>query len=195
MVDYLEPTAEEAQGDIYDGAPLLDLRVWPLTAIRPRTFSGNRHALIDYPATGEPPPGGFKWEYPGGEGEIVLARGLVGRAIVLTHECDIENLERFRVIAMIRPISVLDATLHLKLFSYEMGAAFPLTAQDAAPPRMPLAFVDFRRLTVISPEVLKECKKVACVCDQVRKALATHFSDFLFRRIVDAADPSVEAPV
>ena len=191
MPDYLAPGDEDAQGDIYDGAPLVDVRVWPMVALR-RYKEVKGHVLMSaHAATGPPPRDGFNWASPAGE--EVVAHGLIRRAILISHDCEIENDDRYRLIAMVRPLADIAPEVHASILAFEHAAAFPLVAQDQ-PAEMPLSFVDFRHITVVRPAILERCRKIASLPEQTREALAEHYWQFLFRRIVPGFSPKSEEP-
>ena len=133
---------------------------------------------------GEPPRNpGFHWSVPEG-GELIHATAYLDRAIVLTHDCEIENEPRHRTIAMVRPIEVFSRDLRPKIDNLENHAAFALPAdRDFG---IPHSWVDLRRVTVVRPQVLEASGKIGRLNEEGRKALAEHFWDYLFRPIKDA---------
>lgn len=181
---YLPPIGDEIlQGDILDGVPAAFVRPGPTRVIRMGKTKGD-YQFVTVHTEANPPHDGMKLSMESG-GDDVIVHGYLERAMLLTHECEIENDDRARTVAMIRPISHLDAETAEKLFSDDPDALytrFPLPAQ-ADEPMMERSFVDFMRLTTVHPKVLEECRRVASVPDEVRHAVATAFYEFLFRRL------------
>lgn len=128
------------------------------------------------------PDGGFRWSIAKG-GELVHARVYMGMAILLTHDCEIENDHPpgHRTLAMVRPITEIGEVDRPPILGLRKYSAFPLPPQ-AAPPAMALSFVDFRRLTTVRPGVLENSIRHGTLSEAMRRGLAEHFWDFLFRR-------------
>jgi hypothetical protein len=176
---------EILQGDIFEEVPQLFLRP-PLLALRRVTLAGGREAFGFYPfpppaddapggPSGRVPPGG---PFHFGTGEQTSAFCQVTRAIILNHDCDIENEPDHRLVALVRPLSPVPAEhqeiiRHNQNFNY-----FYLPAEDG----LPEAYVDFRRLTSLSPDFLPVEKRIAALAVESVKALQAQFFRFLTRR-------------
>ncbi len=188
---YVPPGVEFAQGDIFEDCPSLEIRERPVLVARkwPNKTLGQpplpvyREHHEDQDET-HWPRGGFRWSLEEGGGEAVLARGYKARAVLLTHECEIENDPEFRVLAMIRPLSAIDADHQEEVVGLHVWPYFPLSPQDE-PPVMGPSFVDFRRLTTVHVDALRMADRFASLNDFVREALARRFQAFLFRRVVE----------
>lgn len=135
---------------------------------------------------GPGPKGGFKWQMHEGGEPALLVHSHMGLAMVISHDCEIENDPNARTLAMIRPLGELDDSAQRALFSGRKEdvryAIFPLEAQDAEP-RMERAFVDFRRLTTVRPAVLEASTRIASASDELRNAVAQSYRQYLFRRL------------
>ena len=186
---YLPPKVEISQGDIYLDAPSVSVRARPLQVARHFQKKGGRDIPVIHTEGESPPRTGFRFALDeGGEAET-LVHGFLGMAIVLSHDCEIENDPNVRTIAMIRPVAHLEAEAQEALFSGDPGrvqyAYFPLEAQEE-PPTVERCFVDFRRLTTVRPEVLEQTERVASLSDELRHAVARAFYLYLFRRVTEA---------
>lgn len=182
---YLSPIGDEIlQGDILDDVPSVFVRLGPLRVARPYKDLGH-HLLWSIHTDANPPKDGMKLSMDL-EGEEVVVHGYRGLAMLLTHECEIDNDDRARTVAMIRPASQLNPRTVEELFSGSIDEAyysrFPLEAQEDEP-RMARSFVDFMRLTTVDPKVLADCPRVASLPDELKHAVAARFKDFLFRRV------------
>jgi hypothetical protein len=180
---YVEATSELLQGDVYLKVPSIDLPGRPVAVARPYRPTGDRPLHAVHTEDGLEPQGGFKWRTDQG-GEKVIARGFMGMAVVLTHDCEIENDPDHRLVAMIRSITDIQEAHRASIMAGDNWAAFPLRAQSEAP-AMTDSFVDFRRITSIRPEVLLDADRYARLAPLVLDAMRTRFWYFLNRRIVE----------
>lgn len=135
---------------------------------------------------GPGPRGGFKWQMDEGGESALLVHAHMGLAMVISHDCEIENDPNARTLAMIRRLGELDEDAQRTLFSGREEdvryASFPLEAQESEP-RMERAFVDFRRLTTVRPAVLEASRRIASASDELRNAVARSYQQYLFRRL------------
>ncbi len=185
--------AEVLQGDIYVHVPSIYVDSRPLRVARffqknPKT---GRDIYFVHAEEQNPPKDGFNWNIDkGGVEENVLVHGHVAMAVVVSHDCEIENDPSTRTLAMIRPANHLDEDTQAKLFGGgEVFVAFPLKEQDEEP-KIERSFVDFRRLTTVRPDVLGQSTRVATLCDELREAMAQRFWEYLFRRVLPGAGSS-----
>lgn len=184
---YLPPRDETSQGDIYENLPATHIEARPLRIARPFPRASGaqpqdelaRQKYGVHREDGRPPAGGFRWRFDQ-SGEDILAHGYLYKAMVLSHDCEIENDPRHRTLAMIRPITDLQPEDQTRVFDFEVFSAFPLEAQEEEP-RMERCFIDFRRLTTVRPEVLTASVRLASVTDELRKAVSERFWLYLFR--------------
>lgn len=184
---YLPPAPGEIlQGDIYEDMPSIFIDERPLLVARPWKKSGGRDIWAVHSEDGPPPAGGFTWRMDRGGEKAVHAHAHLGRAIVLTHDCEIENDQTVRTLAMIRPVSEFGASARDRLFSGReediQYALFPLEAQSEEP-SLERCLVDFRRLTTVRPAVLDQSTRIASLSEELRSALAHRFKLYLFRRM------------
>ncbi|MGD0863754.1 MAG: hypothetical protein ABSA21_13535 [Candidatus Limnocylindrales bacterium] len=184
---YLPPVGTEIlQGDIFDQMPSVRVESRPLRVARHWKQSGPRDIWEVHPEDGSGPRGGFKWLPDQGGEQGLLVHAYLGRAMVLSHDCEIENDPRTRTLAMIRPINHLDEASQRELFSGgrqdRWFAVFPLVGQIDEP-RIERSFVDFRRLTTVHPDVLAASIRVASLSEELRSAVAERFRLYLFRRV------------
>ena len=149
-----------------------------------KNVAGGRVLYGVHEEQGQAPQGGFKWSVAGG-GEDLLVRAHLGMGMVITHDCEIENDPSTRTLAMIRPISDLDPATQERVFKGEVYSAFPLEAQEQDP-KFGRGFIDFRRITTVRADVLDASVRVASASDELRKAIAERFWDYLYRRIQEA---------
>lgn len=194
MADYLPPSEDDRQGDIYEHVPTLTVRVVPLRAARLYKRTADRELYGIHSDGGTAPQGGFKWEGTAAEGEEVLAHGLFAMGITLSHDCEIENDDGHRLVAVVRPITDLQPQHRRSILEFRHYAAFPLPEQQEWSPSLALSFIDFRRITSMTPSVLKSSQKIATLSDQVRMAMAQHFRAYLFRAPELFQIPSPESP-
>jgi hypothetical protein len=183
---YLPPGNEISQGDLYRDAPTVHIEARPLLVARPyrprqepNRPSSDRQTYGVHQENGQPPAGGFKWRMDQ-SGEDILAHSYLGMAMVISHDCEIENDPKHRTLAMVRLATDLQPQDRVRVFNFEVYSAFPLEPQDEEP-RMEPAFVDFRRLTTVHPAVLASSIRFASVTEDLRKAMAERFWLYLHR--------------
>jgi hypothetical protein len=107
--------------------------------------------------------------------------------VLLTHDCEIDKDDRYRTLAMIRPMVSLNEEAQATVLAFRNYSAFPLEAQEADPRLLP-SFIDFRKLTTVRPQVLEQSDRHASMSDELRDALAEAFHLFLFRRVAAGED-------
>jgi hypothetical protein len=132
---------------------------------------------------GPEPNGGYLW-LPDQGGESVISRGFMGMAVVLTHDCEIENDPDHRLVAQIRPITEIQEAHRAEIMAMHHWAAFPLVSQ-AEPPTMNDSFVDFRRITSLRPEAFRAEDRYARLAQGVLDAMRVRFWHFLNRLVVE----------
>jgi hypothetical protein len=184
---YLPPVEGEfLQGDIFDNMPSAFVESRPLRVARPWEKKGGHDMWEVHQEDGPGPRGGFKWRMDQGGEPALLVHAHVGLAMIISHDCEIENDPNARTLAMIRQLDELDDVAQRALFSGREEdtryALFPLEAQDTEP-QMDRAFVDFRRLTTVRPDVLRSSTRIASASEELRGAVAQSFRLYLFRRL------------
>lgn len=184
---YLPPVAGEIlQGDIFERMSSTRVEGRPLRVARQWNVKGGRDMWEVHLEDGAGPQGGFRWRVDqGGEGGL-LVHALLGLAMVISHDCEIENDLNARTLAMIRPATDLSDEAQEALFSGHEDqiqyAIFPLEVQTDSP-ITERSFVDFRRLTTVRPAVLDASTRVASLTEELRAAVAKSFWLYLFRRV------------
>lgn len=165
---YSEPIAGDfRQGDIFRDTLSLWLADPDPPALRPRTGKGG---LTNYSphSMASPPPGGFRWQ----DREYVLAEAKMALAIVLTHDCEIENdeNERYRQVALIRPLmGVPDPDDRQVIVEGRNLGRLYLPAQDRI--GLPESYVDFRAITTLRRAALHTDRRIAGLSDYGRTVL------------------------
>ena len=174
------------QGDIIRKVPHIYLKQPPLTIARRESTSRYGERLTPYLydfgiSEGEESantslPGGFKFD----RGEQSLALCHIAFGMILTNGCEIDKDDKHRTMALIRPLNVVqdgqDIIRANKNFSY-----FYLPAYGAI---MGESYVDFRRITTLHPDFLKDAERVVSLTDDAVKGLQMQFFRFLTRRSV-----------
>jgi hypothetical protein len=181
---YVEPVAGEIlQGDIYRNVPSIHLVARPVLVSRhyKDTPKGVLHGV--HSEDGPAPKDGYRWQADQG-GESVLAKGFMGNVVLLSHDCEIENDPNHQLVAMIRPITQIQESFRADIMAMKHWAAFPLLAQDEAP-AMEDCFVDFRWITSLRPEVLREQDRWARLGPVVLDAMRARFWHYLNRAILE----------
>lgn len=100
---YLPPRREIYQGDIYRDFPGIYMEARPFRVARFFKATPERDIYGVHREDAEPSTNRFKWGF-GQAGEEILARGHLGMAMVISHDCEIENDKNYRTLAMVRPV-------------------------------------------------------------------------------------------
>jgi hypothetical protein len=186
---YLPPARDVQQGDLYEDMPSVVVVDRPLRVGRPATGPGARELIEVFREGGAEPPGGFMWQPDGNGEQSMLVQGRLSRAMILSHDCEIDNDPRIRIIAMVRPLTdlVLAAQEEIKSGVERpiRYGIFPLGPQVETP-AMDWSFVDFRRLTTVRPVVLEKSVRIASLSNPLRHAVADAFRLYLFRPVEGA---------
>ncbi len=184
---YLPPAEGEfLQGDIFDAMPSVYVASRPLKVARFFKSTGGRQIYGVHQEDDDPPQGGFRWRMSDGGEAGMLVHAHMGRALLISHDCEIENDTNTRTLAMIREPSEFETVDQERMFSGReediQYAVFPLEAQ-AEDPALTRGVVDFRRLTTVRPAVLSSTIRVASASEELRRAIAEAFRVYLFRRV------------
>lgn len=167
---------ERLQGDIYHLAPSVRVGARPVRAARYfRQASAGRHLWSIHEEGGQAPADGFKWA----SGEQVLVPGRLGMAIVLSHDCEIENAPNCLVVARVRPMTDLEPRFRQACRDFNRWDTFPLFPQ-AAQPSLDESFIDFAELTTVDLAGLPIETRHARVSEEIRNAIARAFWNYLF---------------
>lgn len=160
------------QGDILDRVPHLLLKDRP-RPLRRSSLSGNRSgyeleelaqgALLTTPE----------------EGVLVPATCHVTRAMLLTHDCEIDKDSKHRTIVLIRPLSASmpapDRTI------IQQNRRFPFFYLPSGGDRLPESYVDFRRVCTVSPLSVDSAVRLASLTEAAKQAMLLQFLRFLTR--------------
>jgi hypothetical protein len=180
---YLPPKDEVLLGDIYRDVPSLHVPARPFQVVRPWRASKDDPSIWDariHTEGGTPPTGDFKWTLEG-EGDSIIARGIISWAILLSDDCEIEHDEDHRTVALIKAWGNLPEASQKKVSAGDHYCFFELPEQTEDP-KWDHSYVDFRRLTTVRPKVLdKKTHHYASASSELRKALATAFWEYLMR--------------
>jgi hypothetical protein len=176
---------EFLQGDIFEDTPSVFLASRPIRVARFLKETGDNVLYGVHTEDGRPPRDGFKWLMnQGGEGGI-LVHGHMGRAMLISNDCEIENDTNTRTLAMIRPLTDFEPRDQERMFSGReedlQYGVFPLEAQ-AEDPSFDRTVLDLRRLTTVRPDVLASTMRLASASEVLRDAIAEAFRLYLFRR-------------
>ena len=179
------------QGDIIQKVPHIYLKPpLPLTVIRREQGKGGER-LTPYkygPSTPQTevsesnsPQGGFKFA----QGEQVLASCQVAFAIVLTHGCEIDQDSKQRMVALLRPLSGVPSEGQEIIRKHRNFSACHFPAYGKI---MGESYVDFRRITTLHPDFLKNSERIASLTDDAVKYIQTQFFRFLTRRDISTGE-------
>lgn len=126
------------------------------------------HALITGPL-----------EHVEGNTDPVVSECKRDRAILLTHDCDIDKpLLRSWLIC---PVHRLDTVPKGMQGDIKKNRAFAFLHLAQHRDTLPASFVDFRHVTALSPDVVRSAKRLASLSDTGKKALYLRFIQWLTR--------------
>jgi hypothetical protein len=165
------------QGDIYR-----DIVSLTLTSNDPgvlRTFEKGGYTRVNLHTLQRPPQDGFHWDR---RPELVSAEGKKAHAIVLTHDCEIENEdeERYRQVALIRPLAdISDEDARLTIISGGHIGRLYLPSEPSV--GFPESYVDLRAVTTFRRGALPPELRVVSLTDYGRRwlqsALVAYFTE------------------
>jgi hypothetical protein len=154
----------------------------------PITLGGKKAGVLVDELSGPSPP-------RAGTEVVVPASCLVERAILLTYDCEIDKDKRHRTIALVRPMTGLRPEEQEVIRKNGKYACFYLPALDDAQPE---GYVDFRRLTTVSPDWLDKGKRIASLSEQARRKLLLRlflfFSRLQFEETIFETTAAAEEP-
>lgn len=158
---YAEPEQELSQGDIFVAMPSVYVRE-PLETANTVTCGGGVQHLVRLSAQ----PQLF-----GAQDETMLTRGNLGRAVILTHGCEIDKDTRYRLIALVRPIAGLRTHVVEEIRSNSRRRFFHL------PPESELynfeeSYIDFRRITTVTGSVLETASRILSMQEHLRESMS-----------------------
>jgi hypothetical protein len=126
------------------------------------------------------PQGGLKITRP--EGEQVLASCQVALGMILTHGCEMDKDSKHRQVALIRPLDLVQP--EYKGFIRE-NKNFSYCYLPAYGEIMGESYVDFRRVTTVHPDLLKDLERIASLTDEAANAVQTLLIRFTTRRDIE----------
>ncbi len=165
------------QGDIIREIPHIHLRPPPpLTVIRRESVKWGER-LTPYEYGSNTPQGGFDFAH----GEQVLASCQVAFGMVLSHDCEIDKDPKYRMVALIRPLSEVrsDGQEIIRANRNFSACYLPAYAEIIGE-----SYVDFRRITTLHPDFLENSERIASLTDEAVKYIQTQLFRFLTRRDV-----------
>jgi hypothetical protein len=112
----------------------------------------------------------------------------VTRGILLSHDCEIDNEDRYRAVALLRPIGPLGPREQEAIRNNADNRFFYVPAVGD----LPESYADLRRITTIPPAVLQPENRIASLADESRTAFCTAIVLFFTRRMLKVAD--VQSP-
>jgi hypothetical protein len=183
---------EILQGDIFRSVPHLFLKP-PLRAVRgPITLSKGRTAygLYSHPLPGaadpaESPKVGGPFHFD--EGEQVSVDCCVTRAIILNHDCYIENEPEHRHVALIRPLRVVTNPDHRQVIQQNRNFSYFHLPPGGG--ELEEAYVDFRRITSLAPEFLSAQDRLAALTEEAVAALQAQLFRYFTHRVLSLDEP------
>lgn len=162
------------QGDIYRDVLQIALSASGFRVLRPFTASGGREAMRVHGPEDEP-QGGFRW----GSKEQVQADGQLGLAVVLTHDCEIENDDssHHRLIGLLRPLDPLSAQeKDTVIEGRHIGRLYVPSWHDVG---LPESYLDLRRITTVRQNALPDDHRIASMTDFGRTVLQRAIIQYL----------------
>ena len=165
------------QGDIYRLVPSVYIDTRPLEIIRTFTATGGTTGCRIHQEDGEAPFDGFRWD-----DERFVARGSRAFGVLLSHDCEIENEQKHRILGLIRPWANLSSASQANVLGGAHYCFYHL--EPSAERQLPESYVDFRRLTTVRPEMLREEDRIMSMTDRARDGLAEAFLRYVLRVVV-----------
>jgi hypothetical protein len=162
------------QGDIIREIPHINLKPpLPLTVIRKEHVKyGIKFAPYGYGSSA--PEGGFHFD----QGEQVLASCQLAFGMVLSHGCEIDKDSRYRMIALIRPLSVAPSDGQEIIRANNDLSSCYLPAYGEI---MGESYVDFRRITTLHPDFLRDAERIVSLTDDAMKYIQAQFFRYFTR--------------
>jgi hypothetical protein len=163
------------RGDILECVPHLFLKDRPRTP-QPVTLAGARAGVyVDELSQGTLPK-------PGTE-TVVPAPCLLARAMLLTHDCEVDKDKKHRTVALIRLLQTNmpagdSATIRA-------NRRFPFFHLPAGGDQLPESYVDFRRICTVSPQWVDSATRLASLTAAARQAMLLQLFRFLARVELD----------
>jgi hypothetical protein len=168
-----------SQGDILRIFPHIFLRP-QLKVARAQTGKGGRQFIKphDYKIGMETVSlsGGFN-----AEGEDLLTRCQEASALVIRHDCEIENDRSYCLIALVRSLEAAGMQQEHKAVIRENKNA-PYFYLPALAPVLGESYADFRRISCVKPDLIESQNRIASLSDATIELLQTQLVLFFTRR-------------
>lgn len=155
------------QGDIYSEVLHVMLSEPGFQVLRMFQGRGGR-TTVSMHNEGNAPHGGFKWD---DSKELVQAEGQLAMAVVLTHDCEIENPDsrQHRLVGILRSLDRLsDSDREVILEGRHFGRLYLPSWPDVG---LPESYLDLRRITTLRGDALPEAQRIASMTDFGREVL------------------------
>jgi hypothetical protein len=167
---YRPVDAQLCQGDILRFAPHLLLKQ-PPQALRKTTSRGNKsvYELEELPV----PPVSLP-----SEGVLVPVPCQVTWGILLTHDCEVDKDRKHRTVAMIRTIPAEMPDNDRAIIKQNQRFPFYYLPPLAD---IPESYVDFRRISTLSPEIVDSATRFASLSQEARQAMLLQFFRYMAR--------------
>jgi hypothetical protein len=174
---FYRPTDPQlCQGDILERVPHLVLKEQP-RPLRKTTLPSNR---IVYEM--EELPEGALPTTPD-DGLLVPAACHVSRAMLLTHDCEIDKDKKHRTVVLIRQLpGSMPAQDRVTI---QENRRFPFFHLPAGGDNLPESYVDFRRVCTVSPQWVDSATRLASLSHGARQAMLLQLFRFLTRVELD----------
>ncbi len=152
-IQFYRPVSEKlCQGDILERVPLLHLKDLPAT-ISKATLSGKKQGFEQGPSLPDAP------KPAAGSSQLVPAFCDYTRGILLTHDCQIDKPgTKHLAAALIRPLGPFPADQQEMIRGNQVHAYYNL---PAGPAGIEEGYVDFRRITTLSVEIIAGATRLA----------------------------------
>jgi len=181
---YSDPVDEWCQGDIFANVPHVQVHP-PIVALRER-LGRTSYDFYDPTDTGSrerTPPGGFRFNRP--PGDLVPADALLAFAVMLTHDCDLDNDPKNRVIALVRKLdSGIPETDKANIRRNGNANYFYLPEYGDV---LPESYVDFRRISSLPRGYASNLRRVASLRPSEKEQLQLQLFFFFTRLRVRTA--------
>jgi hypothetical protein len=117
------------------------------------------------------------------KGEEVAAFSQIARAIIISHDCEIDKDKKHAIVALIRSFDESQPETSKQVIrSNKKLSFFHLPALENV---LPESYVDFRRITSLEPTYLEPTKRIASLSDAAVSLLQLLFFRYLTRLELD----------
>jgi len=165
--------------------PHVHLKQPPLKALRSRITNRGGETFDPYPydmeedgEQGPLPTPRPDFHFSQGE-NMAAAFCQVAVGILLSHNCELDKDNKHRLVALIRPLSGVQEKDRETI---KEGRNFSYLYLPAYGDLLSESYVDFRRITTVAPEFLKDARRIVCLTETALAYLYTQFFRYLTRR-------------